>query len=171
MANIMAPSCPIGLKGSHRGGLTDLEWSERGPATRFEGLAMQGPSSPLDVTSALYALPCRIAGRPAQGPPPRNITLPQARPLHASHARHFVPYQQSEYEVNRRSRAWAECCTSKACVPNLRFGRFLDLLQKSLILDDESLITHKISLFAKVGILLLSLRSFDQKPGPDSPNR
>jgi hypothetical protein len=33
------------------------------------------------------------------GPPPRNITLPRAWPLLASHARHVVLYQQSIEEV------------------------------------------------------------------------
>jgi hypothetical protein len=66
----------------------------------IEGLAMQvlrahWTSRP---HCTRYLQDCR-PGR-LWGPAPRNITLPRAWPLLASRARHFVPYQQSEYEVN-----------------------------------------------------------------------
>lgn len=71
-----------------------------------------------------------LPARPARGPPPRNITLPRAWPLLASRARHFVPYQQSEYEVNPRSWPGWNAARSRPCARNWRYRHFPDPKQK-----------------------------------------
>ena len=68
------------------------------------GACTASPSSPLGVTPALYALPCRIAGQAGSGGHPRETSRYRGRglSLHLT-SRHFVPYQQSDHEVNPRS--------------------------------------------------------------------
>ena len=99
---------------------------------------------------------CRL-GR-LGGPTPRNITLPRAWPLLAPHARHFVPYQQSEYEVNPPSVGLVGMPHEQAIRPEFDgIGTSLISGKSSLIRNDESLISQKNSLFTNVGNLPLSL--------------
>jgi hypothetical protein len=116
------------------------------------------PSSPLDVTSALCALPCRIAGQAGSGGHPReSITSPRDWPLLAPHARHFVRYQNSEYEVKSRSPAWLERPHESSRAPGIGgIGTSLISGKSSLIRNEESLMSQKNSLFTNVGNLLLS---------------
>ncbi len=153
----MAPSCPIGLKGKSQGRLWNQEWSERGPATRSK------------------ALPCksfepigRHARMPARGPPPRNITLPRAWPLLASHVEALRSLSAVRIRSNPPGRNAA-----RSSLPSGFSGSGTSLIfgKSSLIRNDESLIFRKNSLFAHVGNLPLSHLSFEPKSGPDCRNR
>jgi hypothetical protein len=88
------------------------------------------PSSPLDVTSALYALPCRIAGQADSGanPTKHHVTAGLASPCISREA--SCRLSSSKREVNSAPFAWLECCTSRPLGGNQWFRRFPDLLRK-----------------------------------------
>jgi hypothetical protein len=65
-----------------------------------------------------------------RGPTPRNITLPRGWPLLAPHARHFVPYQQSNQEVNPQLARFERPQESSPAVRNRRYRHVPDLRQK-----------------------------------------
>jgi hypothetical protein len=86
------------------------------------------PSSPLDVTSALYALPCRIAGQADSGanPTKHHVTAGLASPCISREA--SCRLSSSKREVKSGPFACLGCCTSKPSAGNRWFRCFPDFL-------------------------------------------
>jgi hypothetical protein len=154
----------MGLKGNRRGGLRNQEWSERGPATRFEGLATQVPRAHWTSRPHLRATlqDCR-RGR-LWGPPPPNIKLPRDWPLPVSRARHFVRYQHSEYEVNPRHRPGRNAAPANLAsgfrglwhLPDLR-GKFADPAREIPDISDRFPV-HQSREFAAKSLIVQSIQ-------------